>query len=79
MIKLNDGKYIIGFDNGYQFGKSATTMFENGVYPLGKVEPSVREHSLKYDRRYEFEGIRYDVKISQVFVFPQCYSAIDQK
>jgi hypothetical protein len=50
--KISDGKYIIGFDNGYQFGKSATTMFENGVYPLGKVEPSVREHSLKYDRRY---------------------------
>lgn len=23
MIKLNNGKYIIGFDNGYQFGKTA--------------------------------------------------------
>jgi hypothetical protein len=51
MIKLSGGKYIIGFDNGYQFGKSATTMFENGVYPLGKVEPSVREHALKYERK----------------------------
>jgi plasmid segregation protein ParM len=151
MIKLSDGRYIIGFDNGYQFGKSATAMFENGVYPLGRVEPSVREHSLKYDRRYykvgegraaitedkisdenarlltmiaiakelstegvqkaevilavglpfsdygrekkalmgyynqkpelryEFEGIRYDVKLIRVFVFPQCYSAISPR
>ena len=45
MIKLENGKYIIGFDNGYQFGKTANLMFDNGVYPLGKVEPSVREHS----------------------------------
>jgi hypothetical protein len=50
MIKLSDGKYVIGFDNGYQFGKSATTMFENGVYPLDKVEPSIREHSLENEK-----------------------------
>ena len=36
MIKLEEGKYIIGFDNGYQFGKTANFMFDNGVYPLGK-------------------------------------------
>ena len=52
MIKLENGKYIIGFDNGYQFGKTANFMFDNGVYPLGKVEPSVREHSLKFERKY---------------------------
>lgn len=29
--------------------------------------------------KYEFEGIRYDVDIRQVFVFPQCYSAISPR
>lgn len=151
MIKLKNGKYIIGFDNGYQFGKTANVMFDNGVFPLGKVEPSVREHSLKFERKYykvgegraaitedkvsdenarlltmvaiakelsaeritkadvilavglpfsdygrekkelieyykqkpiikyEFEGIKYEITISKVFVFPQCYSAIAQR
>lgn len=151
MIQLDNGKYIIGFDNGYQFGKTANFMFENGVFPLGKVEPSVREHSLKFERKYykvaegraaitedkvsdesarlltmvamakelsavgvtkaevvlavglpfsdfgrekkeliqyyeqkpilkyEFEGIRYEITISKIFVFPQCYSAISQR
>lgn len=151
MIKLNNGKYIIGFDNGYQFGKTANFMFDNGVFLLGKVEPSVREHSLKFERKYykvaegraaitedkvsdenarlltmvaiaqelsavgvtkaevilavglpfsdygrekkrliqyyeqkpvlkyEYEGVKYDVIISKIFVFPQCYSAIAQR
>ena len=151
MIKLNNGKYIIGFDNGYQFGKTANFMFDNGVFPLGKVEPSVREHSLKFERKYykvaegraaitedkvsdenarlltmvaiakelatvgvtkaevilavglpfsdfgrekkgliqyyeqkpvlkyEFEGVKYDITISKIYVFPQCYSAIAQR
>lgn len=151
MIKLDNEKYIIGFDNGYQFGKTANFMFDNGVFPLGKVEPSVREHSLKFERKYykvaegraaitedkvsdenarlltmvaiakelsavgvtkaevilavglpfsdygrekkglvqyyeqkpvlkyEFEGVKYDIAISRVFVFPQCYSAIAQR
>ncbi len=26
--------------------------------------------------KYEYEGVRYDVTISRIFVFPQCYSAI---
>ena len=151
MIDLGNGRYIIGFDNGYQFGKTANHLFDNGVYPLGKVEPSVKEHSLKYERKYykvaegraaitedkvsdenarlltmvamakelsaagvhkaevvlavglpfsdygrekrdliryyeqkpvmkyEFEGIRYDVTVSRIFVFPQCYAAISPR
>ena len=151
MIDLGNGRYIIGFDNGYQFGKTANYMFDNGVYPLGKVEPSVKEHSLKYERKfykvaegraaitedkvsdenarlltmvamaeelssagvhkaevvlavglpfsdygrekreliryyeqkpvmkYEFEGIRYDVTVSRIFVFPQCYAAVSSR
>ena len=151
MVELDNGKYIIGFDNGYQFGKTANFMFDNGVFPLGKVEPSVKEHSLKFERKYykvaegravitedkvsdenarlltmvaiakelsvigvtkaevilavglpfsdygrekkgliqyyeqkpvlkyEFEGVKYDIAISRVFVFPQCYSAIAQR
>lgn len=43
MIKLANGRYIIGFDNGYQYGKTANVMFENGVLALGKVEPSIKE------------------------------------
>jgi plasmid segregation protein ParM len=33
----------------------------------------------KPELRYDFEGIRYDVKICQVYVFPQCYSAISPR
>ena len=148
MVKLSSGQYVIGFDNGYQFGKTAQSLFDNGVYAMGSVEPTVKEHSLKYGRKYykvgegratitedkvsdenarlltmvaiakelgaegirkaevilvvglpfsdygrekkalleyyeqkpvlkyEYEGIRYDVTISRIFVFPQCYSAI---
>ncbi|MCI8375877.1 MAG: hypothetical protein HFI29_10640 [Lachnospiraceae bacterium] len=52
MIALNNGQYIIGFDNGYQFGKTAQTLFDNGVHAMGKVETFVKEHSLKYERKY---------------------------
>ena len=52
MIALSNGQYIIGFDNGYQFGKTAQTLFDNGVHAMGKVEPSVKEHSLKYERKF---------------------------
>lgn len=148
LVKLSSGQYVIGFDNGYQFGKTAQSLFDNGVYAMGTVEPTVKEHSLKYSRKYykvgegraaitedkvsdenarlltmvaiakelgaegirkaevilavglpfsdygrekkalleyygqkptlkyEYEGIRYDVTISRIYVFPQCYSAI---
>ncbi len=52
MVKLGNGMYVIGFDDGYQFGKTAGNLFENGVYCMGKAEPSVKEHSLKYGRKY---------------------------
>lgn len=151
MIKLNNGIYVIGFDDGYQFGKTANTLFDNGIYEMGKVEPSVKEHSLKYERKYykvgegraaitedkvsdenarllamvaianelkiegvrkadvilavglpfsdygrekkavidyylrkpalkyEFEGMRYDITIREVYVFPQCFAAISPR
>ena len=50
MVRLEDGRYIIGFDNGYQFGKTARSLFDNGVHAMGKVEPSVMEHTLKHRR-----------------------------
>ena len=45
MVKLSSGQYVIGFDNGYQFGKTAQSLFDNGVYAMGTVEPTVKEHS----------------------------------
>ncbi len=126
-------------------------LFDNGVYEMGKIEPSVKEHSLKYKRKYykvgegraaitedkvsdenarllamvavanelkiegvrkadvilavglpfsdygrekkavidyylrkpalkyEFEGIRYDITIREVYVFPQCFAAISPR
>ena len=148
MVKLNSGMYVVGFDNGYQFAKTAQSLSGNAVYVMGSVEPAVKEHSLKYNRKYykvgegraaitedkvsdenarlltmaaiaeelrteglqkatvilavglpfsdygrerkalaeyymgkpilkyEYEGTRYDVEISRVFVFPQGYSAV---
>ena len=38
MVRLDNGKCIIGFDNGYQFGKTARALFGNGVHGMGKVE-----------------------------------------
>ena len=126
-------------------------LFDNGVYEMGKIEQSVKEHSLKYKRKYykvgegraaitedkvsdenarllamvavanelkiegvrkadvilavglpfsdygrekkavidyylrkpalkyEFEGIRYDITIREVYVFPQCFAAISPR
>lgn len=52
MIKLNNGSYIIGFDDGYQFGKTANFVFDNGVHMLGSAEPTLKENSLFYDGDY---------------------------
>ncbi len=52
MIRLEDGKYIIGFDDGYQLGKTANFIFDNGVHMLGSVEPTLKGHSLFYDGEY---------------------------
>lgn len=56
MVKLSNGVYVVGFDNGYQFGKTAHSLFDNGVYPMGKVEPSLKVHSLKYEGKYYKAG-----------------------
>lgn len=52
MVKLNNGSYIIGFDDGYQLGKTANFIFDNGVHKLGSVEPTLKENSLFYDGEY---------------------------
>ena len=52
MIRLDNGKCIIGFDDGYQLGKTANFIFDNGVHMLGSAEPTLKEHSLFYDGEY---------------------------
>ena len=52
MIKLDDEKCIIGFDDGYQLGKTANFIFDNGVHRLGAVEPTLKENSLFYDGEF---------------------------
>lgn len=52
MVKLNNGSYIIGFDDGYQLGKTANFIFDNGIHRLGCVEPTLEENSLFYNGEY---------------------------
>ena len=52
MIKLSNRSYVIGFDDGYQLGKTANFVFDNGVHMLGSVEPTLKENSLFYDGGY---------------------------
>ena len=52
MIALKNGQYVIGFDDGYQLGKTANFIFDNGVHRLGSVEPTLKENSLFYDGEY---------------------------
>ncbi len=52
MIRLDDERCIIGFDDGYQLGKTANFIFDNGVHRLGSVEPTLKENSLFYDGEY---------------------------
>ncbi len=52
MIRSEDGKYIIGFDDGYQLGKTANFVFDNGIHMLGSAEPTLKENSLFYDGEY---------------------------
>lgn len=52
MIRLDNKTYIIGFDDGYQLGKTANFMFDNGVHMIGSVEPTLRKNSLFYDGEF---------------------------
>ena len=52
MYRLDDGRYIIGFDDGYQLGKTANYVFGNGVHMIGSMEPTLSEKSLFYDGEY---------------------------
>lgn len=57
MIQLENGKYIIGFDDGYQLGKTANYVFDNGVHMLGSAEPMLQEKSVM--SRYSLEVTAY--------------------
>ncbi len=47
MISLNNGQYVIGFDDGYQLGKTANFIFTTtGVHRLGAVEPTLKRGEL---------------------------------
>lgn len=52
MIQLENGRYIIGFDDGYQLGKTANYVFDNGIHMLGSAEPTLKENSLLYEGDY---------------------------
>lgn len=52
MIRLKNGECIIGFDDGYQLGKTANFIFDNGVHMFGSVEPTLKENTLFYDGEY---------------------------
>ena len=52
MIQLENGRYIIDFDDGYHLGKTANFVFDNGVHMLGSAEPTLKENSLFYDGEY---------------------------
>ena len=52
MIRLKGGECIIGFDDGYQLGKTANFIFDNGVHMFGSVEPTLKENTLFYDGEY---------------------------
>lgn len=52
MIRLDDKRCIIGFDDGYQLGKTTNFIFDNGVHRLGAIEPTLKENSLFYDGEY---------------------------
>lgn len=57
MIRLTDGTYIIGVDNGYQMVKTDQFIMDNGVKQM-PVEPSIVDHALKYNGTFYkvFEG-----------------------
>ena len=52
MIRLKNGHCIIGFDDGYQLGKTANFIFDNGVHLFGSVESTLKENTLFYDGDY---------------------------
>ena len=41
----------------------------------GEKKGLIQYYEQKPVLKYEFEGVKYDITISKVFVFPQCYSA----
>lgn len=52
MIRLGNGRCIIGFDDDYQLGKTANFIFDNSVHFLESAEPTLKKNSLFYDGEY---------------------------
>lgn len=44
MFRLEDGRYIIDFNDGYPLGKMANYVFDNGVHVIGSVEPTLKRN-----------------------------------
>lgn len=51
MIKLGEKKYLVGVDNGYQFVKTSSLLFENGIREMS-VEPSIKDHTMRINGRF---------------------------
>lgn len=52
MIKLQDGRYIIGVDTGYEYCKTCNTIGLNGVISMGEAETSLMDNSLFYNGEF---------------------------
>lgn len=48
MFRLEDGRYIIDFNDGYPLGKTTNYVFDNGVHVIGSVEPTLKRPEITW-------------------------------
>lgn len=82
MIKLGEKKYLVGVDNGYQFVKTSSLLFENGIREMS-VEPSIKDHTMRINGRFYKvgegrAGLSRD-KVSDEANRLLCYAAVAQE